>query len=97
MRCSHLGRRRCATALPGFGRFHLQRIVEAIEIIEKPNRTKKLDNLAFRIEIAQFGELFVGHRVRIARYCLSQAQSGFLSGLRTAPKCACIVENISGR
>jgi len=77
---SHLRIGRCATAFPGFGRLHLQRIVEAIEIIEKPNRTKKLDDLAFGIETPEFGELFLGHRVRVAGYRLSQPQSCLFSG-----------------
>ena len=66
---------RSAAAFAGFGRLHLQRIVEAVEVVEQPDRAEQLDDFAFGVEAAQLGELLVGDRVSVAGDGFSQAQA----------------------
>src|SRR6516165_7684173 len=72
--------RRFATAFTGLGRLHAQRIVEAVEVIEEADRAEQLDDLAFRVVGAEFGELLVSDGVGVAGYSLSQAQGGLFGG-----------------
>src|ERR1700723_3526842 len=62
LRGSRFSRRTRAATFAWPGRLHLQRVVKAIEIVEKSNRTQQLNNLTFRIEPAEFGKLFVAQR-----------------------------------
>ena len=65
-----------ATALAGLGRLHLQRIVEAVEIVEEADGAEQFDDLALGIEAAQLGELLVADGVGVARDGLGEAQRG---------------------
>jgi hypothetical protein len=57
---------------------HLQRVIEAVEIVEEADRGQKLDDLAFIKVLPQLiPELFIDG-VSIARDTFSQTQRGFL-------------------
>jgi len=55
-----------------FRRLHLQRIIEAIEIIKQPNRRQQFHDLAFIKMLAQLGPKLVVHGVRVAGHPFCQ-------------------------
>jgi hypothetical protein len=56
---------------------HFQRVVKAIEIVEQPDRSQQLDNLAFIKVLAQLGKKLIVDGVGVAGNSLRQAQRGF--------------------
>src|SRR5579875_3300251 len=71
-------------ALAGLGWLHAQRVIKAVEVVEQADGAEQFHDLALGVILAQFGELRVGHRVRIARYCFGQPQSGFFGRRKIA-------------
>jgi len=55
-------------------RFHPQRVVEAIEVIEQPNRRQQLDDLAFVVMLPQLGPELIVDFVGIASDSLGELQ-----------------------
>jgi hypothetical protein len=69
-----------AAAFAGFGRLHLQRVVEAVEVVEEADGAEQFDDLAFGVEAAQLGKLLVADGVGVAGDGFGQAQGGFFGG-----------------
>ena len=57
-------------------RFHLQRIVEPIEIIEQSDGREQFDNFAFVEMLPQFRPEFIVDGVRVAGHAFREAQGG---------------------
>ena len=68
---------RSAAAFARFGWLHLKGIVEAVEVVEEADGAEELDDFAFGIEGAEFGELVVGDGVSVAGNGFGEAQGGF--------------------
>src|SRR5450631_1292686 len=84
--CSFCRGRR-ATTFAGLRRLHLERIVEAVEVIEETNCAEQLNNFAFRIKTPQLGELFVAYCMGVTCHGFGQAQrSLFSQGEIVAPR-----------
>jgi hypothetical protein len=68
----------CYLLIALFRWLHLQRIIKAVEIVEQPDRSQQLDNLAFIKVFAQLGKKLIVDGVRVAGNAFRQAQRGFL-------------------
>src|SRR5581483_82481 len=62
-----------------FGWFHLQRIIEPVEIVEESNCCQQFDHFAFVKMFTQVAPELVGDDVCVPRDLLSQAKSGLLA------------------
>ena len=61
-----------------FGRFHLQGVIEAIEVIEEADSRQQFNNLAFIKILLQFGPELVINVVGILGHALGQTQRSLL-------------------
>ena len=70
------------------GRFHLQRIVEAVEIIEQSDGRQQFDHFTFIIVPAQTGPERVINLVSVSGHTLGETQRSFffISEIRAAFK-----------
>ena len=62
-----------------FGGFHLQRIIEPVEIVEESNRCQQFDHFALIKMLPQFAPELVVDAVYVPGDPLRQAKSGFLA------------------
>jgi len=60
-----------------FSRLHPQRVIKPVEVIEHPDGSRELYDLAVVEVAAEFGPEFVVHRVGVVGHALGQAQRGF--------------------
>ena len=72
-------RLRSAAAFAGLGGFHLQGVVEAVEVVEEANGAEELDDFPIVVERAQLGELLIAEAVSIAGDGFGEADGGFFS------------------
>src|SRR3984885_9249373 len=69
-----------AAAFAGFGRLHLERVVESVEVIEETDGAEEFDDFALGVEAAQVGELFASDGVGVARDGFGEAEGSFFGG-----------------
>lgn len=72
--------RRNASTFAGFGWFHLQGIIEAVEVIEEAYGAKQFHHFAFGEKVAQLGKLLVGDGMGVPGDGLGQPEGGLFSG-----------------
>src|SRR5271157_5539288 len=72
---------RCrAAAFAGLGWFHLEGVVEAVEVVEQANGAQQFHDLTFGVEASQLGKLLVADCMGVAGDGLGQAQGGLFCG-----------------
>lgn len=68
-------------AFAGFGRLHLEGVVEAVEVVEETDGGHELDDLALVVEIAEPVDEFVGDVIGVEGHLLGERERGLL-GMR---------------